>query len=151
MNRCDFQIRDMCFDDEAELRAVAKLYASVPLEWDQDFQVTDTESNFLWFQEKRVSLKCLVAINGQEIIGIHILQKQAQRPEACFIKTLWVSAIHRNKGVATRLKAEGEVWAKNTGSTVIVTNVMLKNPRMLEINQRKGFVPTKLEMEKLLV
>lgn len=144
------QIRDICFENEAELREVAYLYASVPLDWDRTFQVTDAEQNYIWFLEKRLSLKCLVATLDNKIVGIHILQKQNQRPEACFIKTLWVVSHHRGKGLGSLLKTAGEVWAKETGSTVMITNVMLMNPKMLEINKKKGFVPTKIEMEKQL-
>ncbi len=145
-----FQIRDICFENEAELRELAYLYASVPLDWDHAFQVTDVEQNYSWFLEKRSSLKCLIATFEAKIVGIHILQKQNQRPEACFIKTLWVLPCHRGKGLGSLLKNAGEVWAKKTGSTIMVTNVMVVNSKMLEINKQKGFVPTKIEMEKQL-
>jgi GNAT superfamily N-acetyltransferase len=113
--------------------------------------VTDTDSNYQWLVDKRDSLKCLVATEGEKIVGIHILQKQAQRPKACFIKTLWVAVTHRNIGIATSLKTKGESWAKITGSESIVTNVTVKNPKMLELNKRRGFAPTTIEMEKRLV
>ncbi len=151
MNDHSIQIRDVDFNNEVELHELAYLYAAVPLDWDASYAVQrEAEINFSWLLEKRDTLKCLLATLGSKIVGIHVLQTQSQRPHTCFIKTLWVSPDFRGEGIGSRLKAAGEQWVRETGSKAMVTHVMVKNSKMLEINRSKGFVPTKVEMEKKL-
>lgn len=82
-------------------------------------------------------------------MGIHILFKETNS-QSCSIKTLWLEDLYRNQGLGSHLKKLGEEWARASGATKIITQVMSNNPKMFEINKKKGFSLTKYEMEKPL-
>lgn len=145
------KIRDINFDDEAELKLLAKLYVSVPLSWDSEYSFTEetVQKNYEWLLAKKDFLKCLVVTDHSQIVGIHILIKEPSSQD-CSIKTLWLEDQFRKQGIGSRLKQMGEDWARTMGAKKLVTQVMSNNPTMLEINKKKGFVFTKFEMEKRL-
>lgn len=145
------KIRDINFDDEAELKTLAKLYVSVPLSWDSNYSFTEetVQKNYDWLLAKKDCLKCLVVTDQSKIVGIHILIKE-HSSENCSIKTLWLEDQFRKQGIGSRLKQVGEDWAKAVGAKKMVTQVMSNNPAMFEINKKKGFFLTKFEMEKPL-
>lgn len=144
-------IRDADFDNKNELKFLAKLYVSVPFSWDAQHFITDkdVDENLNWLMSNQNSLKCLVVLDQARIIGIHILFK-LPTSKTCTIKTLWIEADYRRRGLGTELKALGEEWARTNGVEKIMTQVMSENLTMLEMNKRKGFLLTKFVMEKSL-
>jgi GNAT superfamily N-acetyltransferase len=145
------KIRDVDFDNPAELKSVAKIYVSVPSHWDSkySFSEQDTQNYYEWLLAKKNCLKCLIVTTDSQIVGIHILLNEPSSA-TCSIKTLWLDEKFRKRGVGSRLKKIGEEWAVSVGAKKIITHVMSDNPMMFEINKKKGFVLTKFEMEKAL-
>ncbi len=145
------EVRDADFENRDEIWQLALVYVSVPHEWDDSWTVTDEliKKNFDWLLEKQDELKCLVAFSTSKLVGVHIVHRPTQQLDQCFIKTLWVDVMFRNLGLGSSLKMIGEKWAREIGSKKIVTQVIVKNSRMVEFNKKKGFTPTRLEMEKV--
>jgi GNAT superfamily N-acetyltransferase len=82
---------------------------------------------------------------------MHLLYFDAfGRNKTCHIKALWVSKEFKNCGISAKLQALGEDWARERGVQKIVTHVMTKNPRMIEMNMDYGYKPVKLELVKEL-
>ncbi len=146
---------DLNFEDLGEVQKVAKLYVSVPLNWEKNYQVTDDliQKNIQWLLDNKDNLKCLfIYSSDRAIIALHILLRaQQDNSTYCSIKTLWVHDDFRNRGLASRLKALGESWAIHQQAENLIAHVMASNPLMLKINKKKGFVPARLEMQKKLI
>ncbi|MFC1679152.1 GNAT family N-acetyltransferase [Elusimicrobiota bacterium] len=55
------------------------------------------------------------------------------------IVILYVVPEHRGKGIAAKLKQEGESWLRSQGVKKVITEIDAKNERMLDINKKAGF------------
>lgn len=92
-----------------------------------------------------------IALHAREIVGLHILRRFEEGPRVgVHIAGLWVAEAHRRRGIAQRLKQDGEAWARAIGADFINTNVRSGNARMLEINARLGFEPYRIQLRKRL-
>jgi GNAT superfamily N-acetyltransferase len=92
-----------------------------------------------------------LAREGREIVGLHILRRFEEGPlVGAHIAGLWVAERCRRQGIATRLKAMGESWARSIGAGFINTNVLVVNPRMLELNHKLGFEDYRTNLRKRL-
>ena len=56
---------------------------------------------------------------------------------------LWVSAAHRRKGIATRLKLYLEEDLQNRDCKTIYTHTELNNDHVIELNTKLGYVPVR--------
>lgn len=87
----------------------------------------------------------------REIVGLHILRRFEEGPLiGAHIAGLWVAEHRRRMGVARRLKAMGESWARGIGAGFLNSNVLVNNQRMLNLNQDLGFVPYRINLRKRL-
>lgn len=85
------------------------------------------------------------------IVGLHILRRFEEGPlVGAHIAGLWVAAHRRRMGVARRLKAMGESWARGIGAAFLNTNVLVDNERMLKLNHSLGFVDYRVNLRKRL-
>ncbi len=100
---------------------------------------------------KNSELHCLAAFDGAEMIGAHYLHRMTldQRP-ACHIHGLWVHPGYQQRGVARKLKAMGEAWAKRTGCEFMDANVRVTNRRMIALNESLGYTVERLNFRKAL-
>lgn len=68
-----------------------------------------------------------VAVDGDTIVGAHIVMLMAafSMPSAITARvlTLWVSPLARGKGLATKLHASSEEWARAQGATLMLAGV----------------------------
>jgi GNAT superfamily N-acetyltransferase len=86
-----------------------------------------------------------------EIVALHIVRRFEEGPRVgAHIGGLWVAERWRRQGVASRLKAMGESWARSIGATFLNSNVLVSNERMLELNRKLGFEPYRLNLRKRL-
>jgi GNAT superfamily N-acetyltransferase len=87
----------------------------------------------------------------RQIVGLHILRRFEEGPlVGAHIGGLWVHERCRRQGIARRLKALGESWARSIGAAFINTNVLVKNQRMLDFNRSLGFTDYRVNMRKRL-
>jgi GNAT superfamily N-acetyltransferase len=70
--------------------------------------------------------------------SLYITRDYSGRPLGKII-ILYVVPEHRGRGIARRLKEEGEAWLRAAGARQVITEIDAKNERMLEINRRAGF------------
>lgn len=85
------------------------------------------------------------------IVGLHILRRFEEGPLiGAHIAGLWVAEHRRRQGVARRLKAMGESWARAIGAVFLNSNVLVHNERMLELNRSLGFVDYRVNLRKRL-
>jgi GNAT superfamily N-acetyltransferase len=86
-----------------------------------------------------------------EIVALHIVRRFEEGPRiGAHIGGLWVAERWRRQGVARRLKAMGETWARGIGAGFLNTNVLVHNQPMLELNQKLGFEPYRINLRKRL-
>jgi GNAT superfamily N-acetyltransferase len=87
----------------------------------------------------------------REIVGLHILRRFEEGPLiGAHIAGLWVAEHRRRLGVARRLKAMGESWARRIGAAFVNSNVLVNNERMLNLNHDLGFVAYRINLRKRL-
>jgi GNAT superfamily N-acetyltransferase len=87
----------------------------------------------------------------RKIVALHIVRRFEEGPRVgAHIGGLWVAEPWRRQGVARRLKAMGETWARGVGASFLNTNVLVSNERMLDLNRKLGFEPYRLNLRKRL-
>ncbi len=147
----DTILREMNVDNAEEARRLAEIHESAPAQWWSDYspsprQIELRASEFLKARQTDQTL-LLVAELANEVIGFHWVDTEA--PSA-HIKSLWIKETHRNKGLAAKMKAFGETWARKRSLTEMKTSVHFSNRRMLDINLENGFVPGFVSLTKPL-
>ena len=92
------QMKEVNFENEAELRYMAKTYVEVPLSWDSSYtySASTVDKNFVWLKENKSKLVCLTCWDKDVLVGLHILFFDPENhSKECFIKTLWVFSTYR--------------------------------------------------------
>jgi ribosomal protein S18 acetylase RimI-like enzyme len=84
-------------------------------------------------------------------VGLHIVRRFEEGSlVGAHIGGLWVHERCRRRGIARRLKAMGESWARSIGAAFINTNVLVNNQRMLDLNRSLGFSDYRINLRKRL-
>lgn len=144
------------FDNEAELKAAALAHESAPLNWDSSYLVTDDRVKmwlevFLKIKDRGDAFLYVARNETKKIVGFHWVNIEKKDEQKCArIDSLWVDETCRKQGVGSRLKLEGEKWAKDQGAAYLRTGVFYNNQRMIDFNLKMGFKPQQVEMIKLL-
>ena len=104
----------------------------------------------LWLQrhnshDDRINEAYLVAVDGDELVGVTMLFRSKATPDSIFTGMTGVKRSHRRKGIAIALKVQSLGWAKYNlkNSVGKAPNVMTENEEnnpMYAINERMGFV-----------
>jgi aminoglycoside 6'-N-acetyltransferase I len=83
------------------------------------------------------------------MIDVRIRNYAEGAPEirAAYVEDLWVEPEHRHRGVATRLLAAVEAWARDQGLTWLGSDARLDNPESHAWHRSAGFAET----ERLVV
>jgi len=92
-----------------------------------------------------------LALEGKEMVGVHVLRRFEEGPlVGAHVAGLWVAKRCRGRGVARRLKAMGEAWARSIGAHFLNSNVLVRNDPMLELNRKLGFETYRVNLRKRL-
>jgi GNAT superfamily N-acetyltransferase len=150
------EFRTLDYANTAEMRRYLELFYEIPAELDAYY--VPKSSDFIASciatareQEDAANTFCGIALAQGEIVGLHILRRfQEGDLIGVHIAGLWVAEEHRGAGIARSLKERGEAWARSIGASFLNTNVAAANARMLEINERIGFKPYKINLRKRL-
>lgn len=87
----------------------------------------------------------------RQIVGLHIVRRFEEGPVVGgHVAGLWVHEAYRRQGVATRLKAMGESWARSIGASFLNSNVLVGNQRMLDLNHKLGLQDYRINLRKRL-
>lgn len=147
-------ILDLNFEDLNDFQQGVEIYSPVPLQWNPDYKVIAENKMKIgnWFPKNRSFLTCLIKKNKKQIRGLHIILKSRHGEQfVCNVETLWVRPEHRGSGYGLLLKCAGEKWCIIQGDKKISTHVYVDNVLMLKSAKKKGFCPTRFEMQKELM
>jgi GNAT superfamily N-acetyltransferase len=155
-----FEFRTLNYRDVAEVRAYLGLLFAISAEgdefhFDKSDEFIDRAVIKVRREENESNTFAGVAIERHglrpEIIGLHVVRRFEEGPRVgAHIGGLWVAERCRRQGVARRLKAMGESWARSIGAVFLNTNVLVDNQRMLALNEGLGFAPYRINLRKRL-
>ncbi len=92
-----------------------------------------------------------LALDRGTIVAVHVLRRFEEGPFiGAQVSGLWVAPSHRQQGVARRLKAMGEAWARSIGAHFLNSNVLSQNAPMLALNRSLGFENYRINLRKRL-
>ena len=141
-------------NEPAEIEFVCRNHLETPAIWISDYRVSDKDlqdniENFLK-SAKQDKLIVLTARAGSDIIGFIWAEVSFENLEIINIISLWTEPRFRNQGIATDLKRELEIVAKDKGFKKIRTNVYTPNMAMLDLNLKLGYKIIRYDLEKVL-
>jgi GNAT superfamily N-acetyltransferase len=155
-----FEFRTLNYRDVAEVRAYLSLLFDISAEadefhFDKSAEFIDRAVIKVRREEDESNTFAGMAIerrgSGSEIIGLHVVRRFEEGPlVGAHIGGLWVAERCRRQGVARRLKAMGESWARSIGAAFLNTNVLVDNQSMLALNRELGFAPYRVNLRKRL-
>ena len=92
---------------------------------------------------------CLAVFHDDEMIASLFQDRyEIDKQAACHIHGLWVHPEFRGKGIASKLKRMGELWAKNLGCNFMDTNVRVANQTIITLNQKLGYTVARFNFRK---
>lgn len=151
-----YELRTLNYRDVAEVREYLRLLQAISAEGDEWHverppELLDRAVIRARREENPGNTFAGLALDRREIIAVHVLRRIEEGPRVgAHVGGLWVAERCRRQGVARRLKAMGESWARGIGATFLNTNVLIGNERMLAINRALGFVDYRINMRKRL-
>ena len=151
----NIQFSGLNFDDEEEIKRIARVHQSGPLDWIEGYEVSEeaVEKMYTVLDESRDNPKMhvIVARDAEgNLVGFHWVNLDKEDETSAHIHSLWVAEQHRRKGVAKKLKSLGEDWMREQGAKRVTTAVFYVNKKMIELNLQAGFVAGQVEMTKEL-
>ncbi len=139
---------------EADIDFIAKHFEETIALW-ENYEVTEKsidnkkKSVKEWIKQTNTHITVALTSNGK-IIGFNSLWiTEGNSGEKCGkICILYIIPEYWGKGVAHKLKVEGEAWLKSQGIKRVITEIDAKNERMLKISKDAGFKIKSFLMEK---
>ena len=150
------EYRTLNYADTNEMRRYLVLFYGIPAVLDEFYRPKSAEfieASIVAAREQEVPTNTFsgIAVEHGEVVGLHILRRfEESGLVGAHIAGLWVDERRRGIGVARTLKEHGEAWARSIGAGFLNTNVQADNVRMLEINERYGFKPYRINLRKRL-
>lgn len=141
-------------NEPKEIEFVCRHHLETPAIWISDYsfsekELQDTQEEFIR-SAKQDHLFVLTAREGSDIIGFIWGEVTLGKPDLIYIISLWTAPKFRNQGIATALKQELEIVAKDKGFKKIRTNVYSSNKSMLDLNLKLGYKIVRYDLEKEL-
>jgi GNAT superfamily N-acetyltransferase len=150
------EYRTLNYADTEEMRCYLTLFYGIPAMLDEFYfpksaEFIEASIATARRQENQTNTFSGIAVEHGEVIGLHILRRFEEGAlVGAHVAGLWVDERRRGVGVARTLKEHGEAWARSIGADFLNTNVQVANARMLEINERCGFEPYRINLRKRL-
>jgi GNAT superfamily N-acetyltransferase len=150
------EYRTLNYRDISEVRAfLALLYAIAaerdPYHFEKSPEFIDRALVKARREEDASNTFAGLALEGAEIVGLHVLRRFEEGPlVGAHVAGLWVAERHRRRGIARRLKALGERWARSIGAAFLNSNVLVTNEPMLTLNRQLGFDGYRVNLRKRL-
>lgn len=150
------EYRTLNYADTEEMRRYLTLFYGIPAMLDEFYHPKSAEfieASIVTARQQENPTNTFpgIAVEHGLIVGLHILRRFEEAAlVGAHIAGLWVDERRRGIGVARTLKKHGEVWARSIGADFLNTNVHVANTRMLEINERCGFEPYRINLRKRL-
>ena len=148
--------RGLNYKDIGEVRAFITLLYAIsaegdPFHFDKEPEFIDRSVLKALREENPANTFAAVALERREIVAVHVLRRFEEGPlVGAQVAGLWVIERCRRRGVARRLKAMGEDWARSIGAHFLNTNVLSQNAAMLELNRQLGFENYRVNLRKRL-
>ena len=150
------EYRTLNYADTEEMRRYLTLFYEIPAMLDEFYSPKPAEyieASIVTARERENPTNTFpgVAVEHGKVIGLHILRRFEEAGlVGAHIAGLWVDERRRGVGVARTLKEQGEAWARSIRADFLNTNIHVANARMLEINERCGFEPYRINLRKRL-
>jgi ribosomal protein S18 acetylase RimI-like enzyme len=148
--------RTLNYRDSSEIRAFVTLLYDIsaeldPYHFEKSAEFIDRAVLKARRDENPSNTFAGMALAGREIVGVHVLRRVEEGARiGAHVSGLWVAQAQRRRGVARRLKALGEAWARSIGAAFLSSNVLVHNAPMLELNRALGFEPYRINLRKRL-
>lgn len=152
----DVRLRTLDHDDPREVYRVARAHEETPAAWQPGHRppeaaVVARARDLAGSRWNPLRLLLVAEHREAGVVGFHWIDLEVARGEVQgHIVSLWVDPRFRGNGLARRLKARGEAWAREAGARSLRTTVHFRNDRMVRFNLRAGFEPGFVEMVKRL-
>lgn len=143
-------------DDKVDLllTKIAKWHNITPKLWRDNYKVLENDIEETVNRIKNTQNKDLfLAIAEDEhddLQGFIWACREEEVPYSILILSLYTTEKYRDHGVATNLKTMLEEWCRLEGIKTIESTVHYTNKRMIDINQKLGYVPEMVHMKKIL-
>ncbi|MCK5760980.1 MAG: GNAT family N-acetyltransferase [Candidatus Delongbacteria bacterium] len=138
-----------------EFRFIAETHEDMPRGWISDYtpdenEIINTENRLIELH-KTLDIFCMVAEVDGSIVSFIWAEINKQNVKVIDIMSLWTDKDYRNKGIATQLKNELEIWCKtSTKAYKIRTTISSKNQSMILLNEKLGYRTDYYKMSKKL-
>lgn len=118
--------------DNADFRALVKLL-------DADLAIRDGAEHLFYAQYNKIDRirEAVVAYQNGEAVGCGAFKEYA--PNTAEIKRMYVPPEKRGRGVAGRVLAELEAWAKELNFTECVLETGKKQPEAIRLYRKSGY------------
>lgn len=152
----DIEFRTLDYSNDTEMRTYLRLFWDIMLEHNEYFTRRSEEFLTDYMETARKTetpdnTYSGIALHNGEIVGLHIVRRFEEWEQiGAHIVALWVHPDFRGRGIARTFKSEGERWARSVGATFMNSNIHAGNKRMLELAERAGFTPFRVNMRKRL-
>ena len=150
----NYAINPVDTNDIDEVEFICRKHLETPVLWNKNYvlseeEMIETKTNFIEAGEKNILSGLTVKIDNK-IIGFIWFEILLKNPEIAEIISLWIDPEFRKQGIATALKQELEIVAKDKGFKKIRTNVYSSNKSMLDLNLKLGYKIIRYDLEKEL-
>ncbi len=150
------EYRTLNYKDIAEVRAYITLLYAISAQgddyhFDKSPEFIDRAVIKARREENESNTFAGLALERGEIVGVHLLRRIEEGPRlGAQVAGLWVAERCRRQGLARRLKASGESWARGIGAEFMNSNVLIDNVAMLALNRALGFADYRINLRKRL-
>ncbi len=148
------EFRPLNINDDNEIQLIAEIDAYLPFEYDPDYKL-DTDSVYdcylrlkKYFQDYPTYIFILGWDQNQIVAAHFVIMKEQKKKKIASVLITWVHKDYRGKGLAKKMKIDGEAWAKKHGAEEMSTHVHQNNQKMYEINLKAGYKPLFINLTK---
>lgn len=128
------------------LERISKWHNETPRIWIPDYEPSKEEIEETI--ERMTTNECYIGVAEDEVIQGFIWAEK--KDNNVMIMSLYVDEAVRQQNIGTYLKEALEAWCRIEGIKKIQTTVHSKNKKMLMLNEKLGYEPKMVHMEKIL-